>query len=72
MAQAATVVPKNHLGGEFYSMPRYANTTMTTKQVKETLLATDGWIMARGQGWTIVSKRIGPGVYEVFLKERNA
>lgn len=58
----------NHLGDNFYTVPAIANTSMTTKHLKETLLATDGKILACGYLWDIVSKRIGPGVYRVSLK----
>lgn len=61
--------PHNHLPPHFYTMLG-ARTTLTTKQLRETLLATDGWIMARGQMRVIKSKRIGPGVYEVWSEER--
>lgn len=61
----------NHLSTNFYTMPRYANTTMTRKQLKETLLATDGWIIACGYLYDIQSKHIGAGVYKVFLKKKE-
>ena len=61
----------NHLGDNFYIIPATVNTTMTTKQLKETLLATDGRIISCGNLWDIKSKRIGPGVYRVSLKESN-
>ena len=58
----------NHLRNNFYTMPRYANTTMTTKELKETLLATDGQILACGYLFEIKNKKIGPGVYRVYLE----
>ena len=61
----------NHLPLSFYEIPRFARTTMTRKDLKETLLSTNGWVMACGTLWDIRSKHIGAGVYEVFLKERK-
>ena len=59
----------NHLGDNFYVMPRYANTTMTQKELKETLLDTGGEILTCGRMWDIVSKNLGAGIYKVSLKE---
>lgn len=61
----------NHLSDMFYTMPGACNTTMTRKQLKETLLATDGWVLACGHCWDIKSKHLGAGVYKVFLKKKN-
>lgn len=47
-----------------------AKATMTRNQLKETLLATDGWVMACGRIWDIRSKHLGAGVYSVYLKLR--
>lgn len=41
--------------------------TMTTKELRETLLHFDGRILAHGGFYRIASKRIGPGVYVVTL-----
>ena len=62
--------PQNHLPQSFYTMLS-ARTTMTIKKLRETLLATDGWFLAMGQGRSIRSKRIGPGVYEVWSEEKK-
>ena len=59
----------NNLPDTFYAFPNFARTTMTRKQLKETLLATDGKILTCGRLRAIVSKHIGAGVYEVTLKE---
>ena len=61
----------NHLRDIFYTMPEFANTTMTKKELKETLLATNGWILACGYCWDIKSKHIGVGVYKVFLAKQD-
>jgi hypothetical protein len=61
----------NHLPQNFYVMPEYARTTLTTKQLRETYLATDGWIMACGYSWNIVSKSMGAGVHSVTLERQR-
>jgi hypothetical protein len=53
----------------FYAIPRDASTVMTTKDLKNTLLATNGTIFAHGVQWEINSKKIGPGIYKVTLTE---
>lgn len=60
----------NHLTMNAWANPSSHWQTMTTRELRETLLQTDGQILARGNFWTIESKRIGPGVYRVTLKER--
>lgn len=60
----------NHLGNQFYTMPEVASMTMTRKQLKETLLDTDGYTMACGHLWDIKSKHLGAGVYRVSLSQR--
>ena len=58
---------QNHLPKSFWDIPKCASTTLSAKELKETLLATDGHILTWGEFWEIKSKRIGPGVYKVFL-----
>ena len=58
----------NHLSDNFYTVPHLARTTMTRKELKETLLDTEGCILANGSMWDIVSKHLGVGVYRVTLK----
>jgi hypothetical protein len=55
---------KNHLPDNFYKFGK-ARTTMTSKQLNETLLATDNRFFACGDLYKLVSKKIGPNVYEV-------
>jgi hypothetical protein len=62
--------PRNHLPDTFYTMPGSAGTTMTRKQVSETMLATGGWIMSCGRGYSIKAKHLAAGVYSVTLEER--
>ena len=61
-------VEKNHIVNTIaYTRPQDWSGTMTTKELRETLLFTEGEILACGISWRIVSKRIGPGVYKVHL-----
>ena len=64
-------VPRKHLPGIFYAMPGDANTTMTRKQVSETLLATGGWVMSCGASYDIKAKHLAAGVYLVKLEARQ-
>ncbi|MFN4217438.1 MAG: hypothetical protein ACK4HQ_08580 [Brevinematales bacterium] len=60
-----TITWKNHLPPFFYD--RIGNqTTMDRKCLKETLLATDGWVMIQGCLCDIRSKHIGGGIYTVY------
>jgi len=43
---------------------------MTSKQLRETLFATGGRVLACGQSYDIKSKRLGAGVCEVWLEPR--
>jgi len=62
----------NHLNNNFYTMPGLASKVMTTEQLRETLLATGGDILACGEIWDIKNEHLGAGVYKVFLKKRYA
>jgi len=55
----------------FYNMPHIASTTMDRKDLKELLLATDGWVLACGSIYDIATKSLGAGVYRVTLKRRG-
>ena len=48
-----------------------ARTTTPTKALTQILLQYDGMLMACGRNHDIRSRRIGPGVHEVYLVERN-
>jgi len=61
----------NHLTNNFYTIPHLAHTTMATKELKETLLHTEGSILACGRMWDIVSKHLGAGVHKITLKRMN-
>lgn len=62
------LIAKNHLANNMYSFPAIARQVMTTRQVKETLLHTDNFILACGRCWKLSVKNIGAGMKEVRLK----
>ncbi len=62
----------NHISENFYRNPRGASQTMTRKELKETLLATDGWVFSCGYAWDVKSKHLGAGVYKVTLTEQKS
>lgn len=57
----------NHLRDGFYTTPTFARQVMTTKQVRETLVATQGYALSCGENWRVVTRSIGAGMYEVTL-----
>lgn len=59
--------PRNHLPDVFWMKPQTATVTLTTKQVQDTMIATDGVVIANGRLWDIKTKRLAPGVYRVSL-----
>lgn len=59
----------NHLSDNMYSNPYNASMVMTSKQVKETLLATDNFILACGHGFRLKVENIGAGMKQVSLKK---
>ena len=59
------------LPASFYTIPRYANTTMSKKDLKELLLNLDGWVLSCGYGWDIKSKHLGAGIYKVSLEQQD-
>mgnify|MGYP001559893515 CR=1 FL=1 len=64
------VEPKNHLCTNHYTMPGACIQSMSKKQLQETLLATDGWVLACGYCWDIKSKHLGAGIYSVSLSKK--
>jgi hypothetical protein len=58
----------NHLPQSFYTMnPDLCRTTLTSEQLRETLLATDGQIIAHGELFDLKTRHLGAGIYEVRL-----
>ena len=64
----ANAAPKNHLPRSFYLVPGQGTVTMTRAELRDTLLATDGQILARGNLWDVDAKHLGAGVYRVTLQ----
>jgi len=56
----------------FYANPEMAKMVMDRKDLKELLLESEGWIIACGRTYDIISKGIGAGVYRVWLEARHA
>ena len=59
---------KSYLPRSFYTGPGQGSVTMTRAELRETLLATDGQILARGNVWDVVAKHLGAGIYRVTLR----
>jgi len=66
MPLAKEPVEHNHLPDWCYIPGN--TTTMTRKQLRETLLATAGKCMAQGRMCDVTSKHLGAGVYRVWLQ----
>lgn len=58
----------NHLHENHYTMPTIAISTLTRQELRSTLLATDGMVLACGRSWDIKSKHLGAGVYQIKLQ----
>lgn len=52
------------------SAPANGTTTCTTQVLKALLLKYDGQLSSYGELWDVISKRVGPGVYRVWLKRK--
>lgn len=59
------------LPNNFYIYPEIAKTTMSKKDLKELLLATEGWVMINGYVWDIKNKLLGAGIYQVYLEKNK-
>ena len=59
------------LPNNFYSFPAIANTTMSSEDLKELLLNTEGWALIRGHMWEIKTKLLGTGVYKVWVEQKK-
>ncbi len=53
-----------------YRQPEIYQTTMTKKDLAELLLESEGFIMACGHVYNIMSKALGAGIHKVWLKEK--
>lgn len=63
------LTPVNHLEDQHYRQPGLYRQVMTSKQVKETLLYTNNFIMACGHSWKLKIKNIGVGMKEITLTQ---
>lgn len=62
----------NHLNSNHWNCGGNSYTqTMTKKELKETLLQTEGFVLKNGAIHDVKSKHLGVGVYSVFLVERK-
>lgn len=61
----ADLKPVNHINSPHMTY------SMTLRELQETMLATEGWILREGKMWDIKSKRLAPGVYRVWCEVRN-
>ena len=59
------------LNNNAWTVPHLFTQTVTTKELREILLETDGWIMACGYIYDIKHKNLGAGVKRVYLKRRE-
>ncbi len=56
------------LHDNFYNFPQSASITITGKELRELLLATDGYAIIQGRMMRIKSKHLGVGVYKVTVE----
>jgi hypothetical protein len=63
-----TVDEEVERAANFLASMSSGNTTISTKVLKALLLKYDGRLMSRGTLFDITSKRIGPGVYRIWLE----
>ena len=61
-------IEKNWLPDTFYAKPETATVLLTAKELRETMLMTNGKIVAKATLWNIKNKRVAPGVYETRLE----
>lgn len=61
-------VERNWLPNVFYAKPETAVVLLTGRELRETMLRTNGKIIAKANLWTIKNKKVAPGTYEVRLE----
>lgn len=61
----------NHLDKQMYIHPEIYKQVMTTREVQETFLATDNFIMACEHAYGIRVINLGAGMKEVSLKRKE-
>ncbi len=60
----------NHLHDGFYKAPQKASMMMSNRQLHETLMATGGVIVAKGNFWKIKHEHLGAGANKVTIEQR--
>lgn len=60
--------PRNHLKDAFYTTPKFASQVMTLKQWKETMLHTQGRILACGETWELKQEYLGGSMRRVTVE----
>ena len=63
---------QNDLREILVAFPGIRRISATRKQLRATLLASDGTMLLRGRIWKIKSKPQGAGIYEVWLEEKES
>ena len=53
---ASCGAPRDHLPRSFYTTPGQGSTMMTRAEVRDTMFATGGEIIARGNLWDVVAR----------------
>jgi len=54
-----------------WQIPDHFTEVVDAKKLKEILLATDGWIIARGYIYNIAVKFLGADVYSISLRKET-
>lgn len=70
MAALKASLPTNHLPDAAYAFAPYNKPVMSRAEAAETLRATDGWIMAKGEAWDLHVRDIGAGMCRIELEPR--
>lgn len=60
----------NHLDDNHWRVPGTFKQSMTTRQLRETLLTTNGTVFANGEAWEIKHDKLGVGVVRVWLEKK--
>lgn len=69
MGRDTTPVDLDRVNRAVCGFPGIRRSTLTLKELKAFLLATPMPLLLNGVSWNVKSKRMCPGVYEVWLEE---
>lgn len=61
---------RNHLPDATYAFAPYNQPVMSKREAAETLRATGGWIMAKGEHWDLRAVYLGAGMCRIELERR--